>query len=78
MNKWIQNSSFLKFNYPNICGGIRVKMGLGFTEKIAIIPINNKNEPAINSIHLGYSGKYYFIHPKGFHTLSINNIVKNK
>ena len=73
VKEWINHKSFLNFNFPNVNGGIRVKMGLGFLEKQAVIPINNKtNIPEIQCVHLGYSGKNYFKHPSGFHTLPIH------
>ena len=50
-------------------------MGWGISEINAIVPINSKNEPEIKCAHLGYCGKYYFQHPKGYHTLAINKIV---
>lgn len=68
MKDWIQHPSFFNFNHPNKDGGIRVKMGSGFIEKKAIVPVDKKI-PTIECIHLGYSGKYYFKHPRGFHTL---------
>lgn len=75
MKDWVECPSFLNFNYPNINGGIRVKMGSGFIEKIALIPMDlKKKEPYIESVHLGYSGDYYFKHPKGFHTLKKNKL----
>lgn len=75
MNEWIKCKSFLNFNYPNVNGGIRVNMGIGITEIDALVPINNNREPSIICIHLGYSGKYYFSHPKGFHQLPINKLI---
>lgn len=78
MNIWINHNSFLNFNYPNINGGIRVKMGSGIPLYDAIIPLNIDNEPKIFSIHLGYSGKYYFKHLMGYHTLPINKILEIK
>jgi len=68
--------SFLNFNYPNVNGGIRVKMGLGISEIDALIPINDYKQPQIKCVHLEYCGKYYFPHPKGFHKLSIKKICK--
>lgn len=75
VKEWIKHKSFLNLNFPNVNGGIRVKMGLGFMEKQAVIPINNKtNIPEIQCVHLGYSGKNYFEHPNGFHTLPIHHL----
>lgn len=76
MDKWIKCKSFLNFNHPNANGGIRVKMGWGIQELDAIVPINSINEPEIRCVHLGYSGKYYFPHPGGFHKLPINKMCK--
>lgn len=75
MKEWIRNTSFLNFNHPNRDGGIRVKMGTGYLEKKAVVPIDKKKrEPCIKCIHLGYSGNYYFKHPKGYHTLAMKNL----
>lgn len=75
LKDWIQCPSFLNFDFPNQNGGIRVIMGSGFLEKIAIIPIDIKKKiPLLQCIHLGYSGKYYFKHKQGFHTLKINKL----
>lgn len=75
MKDWIECPSFLNFNYPNINGGIRVKMGSGFLEKNTLIPMDiKKKEPLIESVHLGYSGDYYFKHKQGFHTLKKNKL----
>ena len=74
MNKWLNCKSFLNFDYPNKNGGIRVRMGWGIAEIKAIVPINNKYEPEIKCVHLGYCGKYYFPHPNGYHKLPINKI----
>lgn len=76
MNKWLNCKSFLNFDYLNKNGGIRVRMGWGIAEIKAIVPINNKYEPEIKCVHLGYCGKYYFPHPKGFHKLPIYKICK--
>jgi hypothetical protein len=77
MKDWINSLSFLNFNYPNRDGGIRVKMGLGFIEKNAVIPINiNSKEPEVDCVHLGYSGEYYFKHPRGFHCLKKNKLIQ--
>lgn len=70
MKDWIKCKSFLNFNHVNKDGGIRVKMGTGFLEKSAVIPIyKEKKQPCIECIHLGYCGEYYFKHPRGYHTL---------
>ena len=75
MKNWIECPSFLNFNFPNQNGGIRVKMGTGFLEKIAVIPVDKKKKiPLLECIHLGYSGKYYFKHKGGFHTLKKNKL----
>lgn len=76
MEEWIKNKSFLNFNYKNVNGGIRVMMGWGISEIDAIVPINSDNEPALKCIHNGYSGKYYFPHPGGFHKLPINKLCR--
>lgn len=75
MKDWILSPSFFNFNYPNRNGGIRVKMGSGYLEKVALIPMDRKKkEPLIESVHLGYSGDYYFRHNDGFHTLEKNKL----
>ena len=75
MKDWVETPSFFNFNYPNINGGIRVKMGSGFMERVALIPMDTKKkEPLIESVHLGYSGDYYFEHNSGFHTLKKNKL----
>ena len=75
MKEWKKYTSFLNFCHPNKDGGIRVKMGTGLLEKDAVIPINKKiKEPCIKCVHLGYSGKYYFKHPKGYHSLPIKKL----
>jgi hypothetical protein len=74
MREWVKCKSFLNFSYPNVNGGIRVKMGLGFMETDAVVPIGNDNEAKIRCVHLGYSGKYYFPHPAGFHKLPKNKL----
>lgn len=51
-------------------------MGWGISEIDAIVPINSDNEPALKCIHNGYSGKYYFPHPDGFHKLPINRLCR--
>lgn len=76
MEEWMKNKSFLNFNYKNVNGGIRVMMGWGISEIDAIVPINCDNEPALKCIHNGYSGKYYFPHPDGFHKLPINKLCR--
>jgi hypothetical protein len=76
MNDWVTQPSFLNFNHPNKDGGIRVKMGIGRLDLKPIVPINDKNEPCIKCVHLGYCGKYYFPHPYKFHTLPLDKICK--
>lgn len=79
MKDWIKSKSFLNFNYPNANGGIRVTMGTGYLEKNAYIPIDVKNKkPLIESVHLQYSWEYYFIHPKGYHTLKQDDLIATK
>lgn len=78
MDKWIKNKkSFFNFDNPRN-NDIRVEMGWGISEIDAIVPINSNNEPDIKCVHLGYCGKYYFPHPKGFHKLPINKICNYK
>lgn len=73
MIDWLKHKSFLDFDHPNLNGGIRVMMGIGFIEKIALIPINENNIPKISCIHLGNSGKYYKKIGK-FNSLLLNDL----
>jgi hypothetical protein len=44
-------------------------------EGVGVMPrYIKKKEPLIESVHLGYSGDYYFEHNSGFHTLKKNKL----
>lgn len=56
MKDWIECHSFLNFSVQDSNEEIKVKMGSGFLEKVALIPINiDKKEPFIGFFNLGYS-----------------------
>ena len=70
MTKWINSPSFFNFNSNDI----RAWMAFGYAAIEAITPISDDNETLLKCIHLGYSGKYYFKHPAGYHTLPLDKL----